>query len=209
VATQGINLFRVLMVYLAPVLPNIAIKASLFLGVPLTKWDEIKTPLLGSALAKYEPLAVRLDPKIVAGLIDSSPQTHLNTTDTVNIIAQNKNILIQNEKQAPALVTIDDFKKIDLRIAKITKAEIVDGSDKLLKLTLVLGSETRQVLSGIRKSYTPEILIGRHVVLIANLMPRKMRFGISEGMILCASDTNDRIYLLSADEGATSNLPVS
>ncbi|MSR00262.1 MAG: methionine--tRNA ligase [Gammaproteobacteria bacterium] len=209
VATQGINLFRVLMVYLAPVLPNIAIKASLFLGVPLTKWDEIKMPLLGSALAKYEPLAVRLDPKIVAGLIDSSPQTHLNTTDTVNIIAQNKNILIQNEKQASALVTIDDFKKIDLRIAKITKAEIVDGSDKLLKLTLVLGSETRQVLSGIRKSYTPEILIGRHVVLIANLMPRKMRFGISEGMILCASDTNDRIYLLSADEGATSNLPVS
>jgi methionyl-tRNA synthetase len=106
-------------------------------------------------------------------------------------------------------VTIDDFSKLDLRIAKVTAAEAVEGSDKLLKLTLDLGGETRTVFSGIRKSYTPESMVGRSVVMIANLAPRKMRFGVSEGMVLCASGEDDRVYLLSADDGVAGGTKIS
>ncbi|MGA0735021.1 MAG: methionine--tRNA ligase subunit beta, partial [Steroidobacteraceae bacterium] len=107
------------------------------------------------------------------------------------------------------LISIDDFAKLDLRIARVAEASLVEGSDKLLKLTLELGEERRTVFSGIRKAYSPESLVGRHVVVVANLAPRKMRFGVSEGMVLCASDESDRLFLLGADEGVTSGLPVS
>jgi methionyl-tRNA synthetase len=106
-------------------------------------------------------------------------------------------------------VTIDDFSKLDLRVAKVAAAEAVEGSDKLLKLTLDLGGETRTVFSGIRKSYTPESMVGRNVVMIANLAPRKMRFGVSEGMVLCASGEDDRVYLLSADDGVAGGMKIS
>ena len=109
----------------------------------------------------------------------------------------------------PGVITIDDFAKLDLRVAKVVDASDVEGSDKLLKLTLELGSERRTVFSGIRKTYTAASLVGRQVVVVANLAPRKMRFGVSEGMVLCASDADDRVYLLSPDEGAASGLPIS
>jgi methionyl-tRNA synthetase len=107
------------------------------------------------------------------------------------------------------LISIDDFAKLDLRMARVAEASLVEGSDKLLKLTLELGEERRTVFSGIRKTHSPEALVGRHVVVVANLAPRKMRFGVSEGMVLCASDEADRLFLLGADEGVTSGLPVS
>lgn len=194
VATQGINLFRVLMVYLAPVLPQMACKAAAFLGAPLARWSEIDQPLLGTPLANYEPLALRLDPKQVAALVDTTSAT----VTTPAAAAATK-----------PLISIDDFAKLDLRMARIADASAVEGSDKLLKLTLELGEERRTVFSGIRKAYSPDALVGRHVVVVANLAPRKMRFGVSEGMVLCASDAADRLFLLGADDGVTSGLPVS
>ena len=193
IATQGINLFRVLMVYLAPVLPQMACKAAAFLGAPLARWSEIDQPLLGTPLANYEPLALRLDPKQVAALVDTT-----SATVTTPAAAATK-----------PLISIDDFAKLDLRMARIADASAVEGSDKLLKLTLELGEERRTVFSGIRKAYSPDALVGRHVVVVANLAPRKMRFGVSEGMVLCASDAADRLFLLGADDGVTSGLPVS
>ncbi len=193
IATQGINLFRVLMVYLAPVLPQMACKAAAFLGAPLARWSEIDQPLLGTPLANYEPLALRLDPKQVAALVDTT-----SATVTTPAAAATK-----------PLISIDDFAKLDLRMARIAEASAVEGSDKLLKLTLELGEERRTVFSGIRKAYSPDALVGRHVVVVANLAPRKMRFGVSEGMVLCASDAADRLFLLGADDGVTSGLPVS
>jgi methionyl-tRNA synthetase len=203
VATQGINLFRVLMVYLAPVLPDTACKAAGFLGAPLASWDEIATPLLDRPLAPYEPLAVRLDPKVVAELIETPaaavPAAATGAAATATPAAT----------KAAAASTIDDFAKLDLRVAKVVEASDVEGSDKLLKLTLELGNERRTVFSGIRHTYTAASLVGRHVVVVANLAPRKMRFGVSEGMVLCAADADDRVYLLSPDDGAASGLPIS
>jgi len=196
VATQGINLFRVLMVYLAPVLPEMTCHAAGFLGAPLARWDEIDSPLLGSPLAPYQALAQRLDPKTVAQLVETPME---------------KPAPVANAATAPTAATIgiDDFAKLDLRIAKVIAAEAVEGSDKLLKLTLDLGAEQRTVFSGIRKSYSPEQLQGRSVVMIANLAPRKMRFGVSEGMVLCASGADDRVFLLTADEGAAGGMKIS
>ena len=191
IATQGINLFRVLMVYLAPVLPDMACHAAGFLGAPLSRFSEVDSPLLGTPLAAYQPLAQRLDPKVVNQLVASPAAT---TTAAAS---------------GEPYVTIDDFSKLDLRVAKVAAAEAVEGSDKLLKLTLDLGGETRTVFSGIRKSYTPESMVGRHVVMIANLAPRKMRFGVSEGMVLCASGEDDRVYLLSADDGVAGGMKIS
>jgi methionyl-tRNA synthetase len=215
VATQGINLFRVLMVYLAPVLPDTACKAAGFLGAPLSSWDEIAAPLLDRPLAAYEPLALRLDPKLVADLIETPAAqaaapapTAAATTATVAAKAAPKKAAPE-PAATPGIITIDDFAKLDLRVAKVVDASDVEGSDKLLKLTLALGSERRTVFSGIRKTYTAASLVGRQVVVVANLAPRKMRFGVSEGMVLCASDADDRVYLLSPDEGAASGLPIS
>jgi methionyl-tRNA synthetase len=206
VATQGINLFRVLMVYLAPVLPQMACKAAAFLGAPLTRWSEIEQPLLGTPLQNYEPLALRLDPKQVAALVDMTPApTEPKTSPKVTTPDSDK----KNSAEKKPLISIDDFAKLDLRMARVAEASLVEGSDKLLKLTLELGEERRTVFSGIRKTYSPESLVGRHVVVVANLAPRKMRFGVSEGMVLCASDESDRLFLLGADEGVTSGLPVS
>ncbi|MGA1375437.1 MAG: methionine--tRNA ligase [Steroidobacteraceae bacterium] len=197
IATQGINLFRVLMVYLAPVLPDMACHAAGFLGAPLSRFSEVDLPLLGTPLAAYQPLAQRLDPKVVSQLVATSEtpvDSSKNSTPTT---------------AGDAFVTIDDFSKLDLRVAKVTAAEAVEGSDKLLKLTLDLGGEPRTVFSGIRKSYTPESMLGRHVVVIANLAPRKMRFGVSEGMVLCASGSDDRVFLLSADDGVAGGMKIS
>ena len=200
VATQGINLFRVLMLYLAPVLPQMACKAAAFLGTPLARWSEVDAPLLGTELAAYEPLATRLEPKAVAALV-AQPETPsaAATASPATVVASTES----------ALIGIDDFAKVQLRIAEVLAASTVEGSDKLLKLTLGLGDSQRTVFSGIRKSYSPESLIGKRVVLVANLAPRKMRFGVSEGMVLCATDENDRVFLLTADDGAAGGMPIS
>jgi methionyl-tRNA synthetase len=215
VATQGINLFRALMVYLAPVLPQMASQAAQFLGAPIDRWTEIDTPLLDTPLGQYVPLATRLESKTVAQLIEvekpapaSAPAAPSGTVATPGSAAT-PNTAATLDTTAKPLISIDDFAKLDLRMAKVIEASTVDGSDKLLRLTLALGAERRTVFSGIRKSYTPESLLGRHVVVVANLAPRKMRFGVSEGMVLCAADEQDQLFLLSADDGVTDGLSVS
>jgi methionyl-tRNA synthetase len=211
VCTQGINLFRVLMSYLAPVLPQMAQKAGKFLNISFADWNSVETPLFDHPINAYEPLAVRLDPKVVAALIEPAGQEASEKRATDKKSAEKKS---KDAAAAPAEVSgnigIQDFAKLDLRIAKVLDAKHVDGSDKLLQLTLDLGTEQRNVFSGIRAAYDPGQLIGRQVVMVANLEPRKMRFGISQGMVLCASgDDGPEVFLLSPDSGAQPGMKVT
>jgi methionyl-tRNA synthetase len=197
VATQGINLFRVLMTYLAPVLPGIAARAGQWLGSgTLASWQGVATPLLGTALGKYPQLATRLDPALVKQLVLTQPAA--TTAPPTN--------------EGKPVISIDDFAKLDLRAARVLAASRVEGSDKLLQLTLDLGTEQRNVFSGIARHYKPEDLVGRFVVMIANLAPRKMRFGVSEGMVLCASDGDGDaggVFVLSADAGVQPGMKIT
>ena len=212
VATQGVNLFRVLMLYLAPVLPQMACKAAAFLQAPLARWDEIAVPLLGTPLAPYEPLAQRLDPKLVAELVEAplAPATAAGEAKGKTAVKPAAPVsAAPAPAAAPGTITLDDFSKLDLRVAEVVEASNVEGSDKLLKLTLDLGGTRRTVFSGIRGSYAAASLVGRKVVVVANLAPRKMRFGVSEGMVLCASGSDDRVYLLSPDDGAAGGMAIN
>jgi methionyl-tRNA synthetase len=192
VATQGLNLFRVLINYLAPVLPHMARQAAVFLGAPFGDWSSVHTPLLGSPLAPYRPLATRLDAAAVATLIEADAAATAAVPEA-----------------AAASISIEEFARLDLRVARVAEASLVPGSDKLLRLTLELGGEQRTVFSGIRAAYQPEQLIGRSVVLVANLTPRKMRFGVSEGMVLCANGQDAGIYLIEPDSGALPGMKVN
>jgi methionyl-tRNA synthetase len=200
VATQGINLFRVLMTWLAPVLPDIAARAGQWLGQDsLARWDGIASPLLDRPLGDYPQLATRLDPAVVKQLLVQQPATTGQKPATA--------------AQAKPVINIDDFSKLDLRAARVLAASRVEGSDKLLQLTLDLGSEQRNVFSGIAANYAPEQLVGRFVVMIANLAPRKMRFGVSEGMVLCATGAAENggegVFLLSADAGVVPGMKIT
>ncbi len=216
VCTQGINLFRVLMSYLAPVLPRMAEKAGRFLRISFADWNSVATPLFDHPIEAYEPLALRLDPKVVAQLVEApaeAPAQQPAQKQTQKPAKQPKKDATVNDAAAPAdsaFASIDDFAKLDLRVATVLEAKHVDGSDKLLQLTLDLGTEQRNVFSGIRSTYDPAKLVGRQVVMIANLAPRKMRFGVSQGMVLCASaDDGPEVFLLSPDSGATPGMKVT
>ena len=191
VCTQGLNMFRSLMIYLAPVLPAVAGGARTFLGEGEWSWADASAPLLGRSIDKFTPLLKRVEPEQVQRMTEQSKDTH----DT-----------------SPAgdedTISIDDFMKVDLRIARVEKAEPVEGADKLLSLTLDLGDSRRTVFAGIKSAYEPESLVGRHVVVVANLAPRKMRFGVSEGMVLAAGPGGKDIFLLSPDDGATPGMRV-
>jgi methionyl-tRNA synthetase len=210
VCTQGINLFRVLMTYLKPVLPAMADRAAAFLGRPLRHWDEVAAPLIGAPLAPYEPLATRLDPKVVATLIDAgaSPAPAAAPAAALEPPRAPAGDAKAQPAAAPAEITVDDFARIDLRVARVLAAEYVEGADKLLKLTVDLGTEQRTVFAGIRSAYTPDQLVNRHVVVVANLKPRKMRFGISQGMVLAASGDGSGVFLVSPDTGAAAGMAV-
>ena len=190
ICTQALNLFRVLMAYLKPVLPAMAGRAEHFLGTAAQDWDSVREPLLATRVRAYEPLATRLDPGEVAGLIDPATVTPAPAAE-------------QDE-----LITIEDFARMDLRVARVVAAERVAGADKLIKLVLDVGGQPRNVFAGIRQAYEPEALVGRHVVVVANLKPRQMRFGLSEGMVLCAGPGGADLFLVSPDKGAASGMPV-
>jgi methionyl-tRNA synthetase len=181
-----------------------------FLATPLERWHAPAQPLLGTAIGRYAPLATRLDPKIVATLVEDGPTAR--TAAAPRPAASGAAKPAGKPAAAPTAgttVSIDDFAKIDLRIATVLEARTVDGSDKLLQLTLDLGSERRNVFSGIRATYAPEQLVGRKVVMVANLAPRKMRFGVSEGMVLCAGGDAGGLFLLDVDDGAQPGMKVS
>ncbi|HTW75047.1 MAG TPA: methionine--tRNA ligase [Steroidobacteraceae bacterium] len=222
IATQGLNLFRVLMSYLAPVLPQMAERSAAFLGRPFAAWSAVSQPLLGAAIAAYQPLATRLDPAAVATLIERPAAAAAAATATVTpavtpavmAAAGAAGTAAAATATAPAVIGIEQFAQLDLRVARIEQAELVAGSDKLLKLTLRVGAEQRTVFSGIRSSYAqPERLVGRLVVLLANLAPRRMRFGVSQGMVLAASGAADGdtsgVYLLSVDPGAADGMRIT
>jgi len=200
VCTQGLNLFRVLMGYLKPVLPNIAARAEAFLGRPLERWTDIARPVLGTPLSTYEPLFTRLDPKAVASLV--APEPSDLAPPPVPAIAATA------ATAAPQEITIEDFSRIDLRIARIETASAVAGSDKLLELTVALGAERRTIFAGIQGAYDPATLAGRHVLIVANLKPRKMKFGLSQGMVLCAGDGDGPLFLVTPDAGASAGMRV-
>jgi len=218
VCTQGINLFRVLITFLAPVLPAMAQKAGRFLGQPIQHWDDVARPLLGTPLAAYEPLATRLDPKAVASLIEPEAGAAAAEATAPAAAPVAKPIAAKAagptaQAAAPAAapvdeITVEEFARIDLRVARVVAAEYVEGADKLLKLTLDLGGEPRTVFAGIRGAYAPEQLVDRHVVVVANLKPRKMRFGLSQGMVLAASGDGTGIFLVGPDSGAAAGMRV-
>lgn len=192
ICSLGINLFRIILIYLKPVVPAMAEAGEFFLNDKLS-WESIKQPLLSHKINQFKPLMQRVDKDKVEAMVSASkeetnPEKRASSGPlSVNPIASE--------------ISFDDFMKVDLRVARIINAEIVEGADKLLKLTLDLGGEKRQVFSGIKASYDPEKLIGQLTVTAANLAPRKMRFGISEGMVLAAAD-EEGIYLLEPDSGA-------
>ncbi|MCB1667135.1 MAG: methionine--tRNA ligase [Porticoccaceae bacterium] len=196
VCSLGINMFRALIRFLKPVLPAMTEKAELFLNDSLD-WTAPLQPLLNHKIENFKPLMQRIEPDKVAAMIEASKEETAASTQSASAPASGP---LADEPIADE-IGFDDFIKVDLRVAKIISAAHVDGADKLLQLTLDLGGETRNVFSGIKSSYQPEDLEGRLTVMVANLAPRKMRFGMSEGMVLAAGD-DEGIYLLSPDSGA-------
>jgi methionyl-tRNA synthetase len=194
ICTMGINLFRLLTLYLKPVLPDTAHRVEQFLQMAPLKWEDKEAPLLNHTINEFQPLLQRIDPKQIEALKMATQQD------------------IQGSHPAPSdqkeYLSIDDFSKVDLRVAKIISAEAIAEADKLLKLSVDLGGETRQIFAGIKSAYPPEELVGRLVVVVANLAPRKMRFGVSEGMVLAAGPGGDELWVISPDEGALAGMKV-
>ena len=198
--TLGINLFRVIISYLAPVLPEVAKEACEFLNIDTLAWDAIEQPLLSHKINKFKPLMQRVDEKVIEQLIEDSKQS-LEAQPQVQATKPAATTELSKEPIADT-IEFPDFAKIDLRVAKIAKAEHVEGADKLLRLTLDLGGETRNVFAGIKSAYKPEDLEGKLTVMVANLAPRKMKFGMSEGMVLAAGPGGEDLWILEPHEGA-------
>ncbi|MEM8680054.1 MAG: methionine--tRNA ligase subunit beta, partial [Planctomycetota bacterium] len=199
ICTVVINLFRQLAIYLAPVLPRVAQASGELLGDPIHSWEQSKQPLVGTPVAKFQHLLQRVDEKKVNAMIEESKQD-LAPTAADEQEGQDDPLVAEPLAEQ---ITIDDFVKVDLRVAEVLEAEEVPEARKLVKLKLGLGpNETRQVFAGIKAAYSPEQLVGRKVVMVANLAPRKMKFGISEGMVVASGLGGEDVHLLSADSGA-------
>ena len=203
VCTQALNLFKVLVTYLKPVLPLMSAEVEAFLQCGELDWSTRGEALLGKRIARFKPLMVRVENADIEAMLADSEED-LAGSKTTSVKSQNES---SSEPIAPQ-IDFDDFAKVDLRVALIAAAEPVEGADKLLRLMLDIGGETRTVFAGIKAAYRPEDLVGRHTVVVANLAPRKMRFGVSEGMVLAAGPGGAEIWLLSPDEGAQPGMKV-
>ncbi len=208
VCTLALHGFRLLSGLLKPVLPATVAAAEQFLAAPISSFDDARRELHGHTVHAFEPLLARIDPKRIEAMVEASRES-LGAPAAAPAQPKKKTMNdtakpVPAATDAPATISIDDFAKLDLRIGKVTLCEFVEGSDKLLRFELDAGAlGTRQIFSGIRAAYAePEALVGRNVVFIANLAPRKMRFGLSEGMILSAGDGGSDLFLLDADQGA-------
>ncbi|WP_394853269.1 methionine--tRNA ligase [Exercitatus varius] len=203
VCSMGIQLFRVLMGYLKPVLPKLAERSEAFLQAELT-WDNLAQPLLDHEIAAFKALFSRVDAKQIDAMIEASKAENaaVNSAPKAEKTVKKSPALEGEFEPVEAEISIDDFAKMDLRVAKVLGCEAVPESKKLLKFQLDLGFETRQVFSGIKAAYgNPDELVGRYVIVVANLAPRKMKFGISEGMILSAGSGGEDLFLLDVDAG--------
>ncbi|MBP80911.1 MAG: methionine--tRNA ligase [Acidiferrobacteraceae bacterium] len=206
ICTQGLNLFRILMIWLAPVVPALAERSAAFLRCPIGEngtLGNIPSPLTDHQIEPFNRLLNRIELRDAQAMMDQTQmieQIEEPAASTTHLI----------DEPVAEQITIDEFAKIDLRIARVSSAETVEGADRLLRLTLDLGGETRQVFAGIKAAYAPDALVGRHVIVVANLAPRKMRFGVSAGMILAASGDDDAggIFLIEPNQGAEPGMRV-
>jgi len=212
--TLALNLFRLIAGFLKPVLPATAQGAETFLSAPVTRFEVLAEPLLDHAIEPYSALLTRIDPAQIEAMVEASreslqpsPAAAAAPKATVAAPAAPK---AAADPAAATAISIEDFARLDLRIGRVTACEFVEGSDKLLRFELDAGElGTRQIFSGIRAAYgAPEKLVGRHVVFVANLAPRKMRFGTSEGMILSAGSGGSDLFLLDVDAGARAGMAV-
>lgn len=200
VCSQGINMFRCLAIFLKPVLPEMAEKAEAFLNVQPLIWADAEAPLLGHTISKFKPMLQRIETAQIEKMVEASKQP-----ESAPASASGKP---SAPRDAPGEISIDDFMKVQLKVARIIEATPVEGADKLLQLTLDVGDHQRQVFSGIKAAYHAEDLVGRLTVVVANLAARKMRFGVSEGMVLAAGPGGSDIFLLSPDSGAEPGMNV-
>lgn len=206
ICTVGINLFRVLMTYLKPVMPELAARSEAFLNDTLT-WENMVSPLINHDITKFKALFSRIDPKHVEAMIEASKEDaaiEMAAKEQAEKLTQSE----LDKEPIEAEIEFDDFAKVDMRIAKIISCEAVPKANKLLKFQLDIGGETRQVFSGIKSAYTPEELEGKLTVMVANLKPRKMKFGMSEGMILAAGPGGKDLWILEPHEGAQPGMRV-
>jgi methionyl-tRNA synthetase len=205
--TTNINLFRLLTIYLKPVLPELAGQVEAFLAIDPLDWTSSGELLLDHAINKYQHLARRIEQKQIDAMLEESKST-MQTDKTQESQARHADAQQAEHPPIADTIGIDDFAKIDLRVARIVKAEAVEGADKLLQLTLDIGSGTRNVFAGIKSAYSPEQLEGKLTVMVANLAPRKMRFGVSEGMVLAAGPGGKDLWILEPDQGAQPGMKI-
>ncbi|MBL6723539.1 MAG: methionine--tRNA ligase [Rubripirellula sp.] len=202
VCTVAINLFRQLIIYLKPVIPTLAEQYSQWLNEPITSWDQSKNPLLAAKVGKFNRMLDRLQIEDLEKMIEESKNLDqaIESDPDSSYVDSDQPL---NDEPISEEISIEDFSKVDLRVARVISAEHVPEANKLLKLQLSLGgSETRQVFAGIKAAYQPEDLVGRLVIMVANLKPRKMRFGLSEGMVTAAGPGGSEVFILGVDEGA-------
>ena len=202
ICSNGLNLFKIIITYLKPVLPELAQKSEIFLNVNDLSWDSSSSSLLGHKVNKFKPLMTRVETEKVDAVVSA-------TIAEAGVQSDDQNNNDQEKLSETDWIDFDDFAKVDLRVARINAARPVEGADKLLHLTLDLGKEERQVFAGIKSAYDPEKLIGKLTVIVANLAPRKMRFGVSEGMVLAAGPGGSEIFLLEPDAGATPGMKIT
>lgn len=219
VCSMGIHLFRVLVVYLTPVLPKLSEQAQAFLNDEFT-WASAQETKVGHPINKFKALLQRVEMEKVNAIIEDS-KDNLGTAKTEQAKSANKKAkskepaVVLDDSLTPlerdpiaSEISFEDFAKIDLRVARIAKAEHVEKADKLLRLELDLGGETKQVFAGIKSAYQPEDLEGKLTVMVANLAPRKMRFGMSEGMVLAAGPGGSDLFILEPHDGAQPGMKV-
>jgi methionyl-tRNA synthetase len=206
ICSDGLNLFRLLIGYLRPILPGTAEMAEAFLQIEPLTWEQLAIPLTDHAIGKFKPLMTRVDPKQIEAMLEHS-KADLTAQAPAQQAKPDADSPLAKDPIADT-IQFDDFAKLDLRIARISKAEPVEGADKLLQLTLDLGGEIRNVFAGIKSAYRPEDLEGKLTVMVANLASRKMRFGVSEGMVLAAGPGGKELFILNPDEGARPGMRV-
>jgi methionyl-tRNA synthetase len=209
VCTTSINLFRLLTIYLKPVLPHIAQEVEYFMNVGPLQWSDTGQLLLNHEIRPYKHLVQRVEEKQIAALIEESKQA-MAEAEKPDAHSQTRHAEHQQHEHPPIAetISIDDFAKVDLRIARIVDARHVEGADKLLQLTLDIGGETRNVFAGIKSAYQPDDLKGKLTVMVANLAARKMKFGVSEGMVLAAGPGGKDLFILNPDQGAQPGMRV-
>ncbi len=210
VCTQGINMFRAIVTYLKPVLPQLAADTESFLNAGELSWDSASKPLLNQEIGVFKALMTRVETTMVEAMLADNASATLSTpaSATPNQTRSLSEVEGKAVEGISPTIEYEDFAKIDLRIAKIVKAEHVKGADKLVQLTLDIGGETRNVFAGIKSAYEPADLEGRLTVMVANLAPRKMRFGVSEGMVLAAGPGGSDLFILTPDNGAEPGMRV-